>query len=322
MKMTGWQTRLAFPVIPKEQWEFPTMPPEPRNDDPPAKRVRLDDQQSSAIIEKQVVVRIEKPSPEPSPKPSPKPSQKPDKPKRKGADTGRRKSNAPNKDKALAIKASTPRPIAAAAAPSSATNQDQDDELVYIKSEETEQTMPIILPDPNDQNYYCCACNLQKASRASYRSHLKNFHKMPLTPLQPPLFTEASPRLPNLYDANFYCRVCERKFKDSVAYRRHCGKYHGMLIGRTPTVPDPNIIPDPDDPLNYCQACNRSYEVRSIFRDHLRRVHKMALAPVCNPANLDRSSGFVCRFCLETFKEGKVYGVHLQAKHQGKLEKR
>lgn len=183
------------------------------------------------------------------------------------------------------------------------------------------------MPDPDDQDFYCRTCNLQKHSRAAYRYHLQRVHKMKLTALQPLPFSvktaEVRPEtLPDVYDPYFYCRICKKRYKDVICYRRHCQNYHGIQLTRALSIPDPNIEPDPNDPLHYCKACNRSYEVRATYRDHLRRIHKMALEPACNPANLDRSKGFVCRFCNETFKEGKVYGAHLQANHQGKLEKR
>lgn len=317
MKMTGWQTRLTFPVIPNEQWEFPTLPPEPDKSYNSSK-IRSDSENSSSSSlkrkgkEKEVIIKTEE---------LPQKLRRKSKPRPKRTTVGSRTpnvgirhSNAQQQQQEV-IPPATPIQVLN-------TNQNEDDELVYIKSEETEETMPSILPDPENQNFYCRACNLQKSSRATYRYHLKHFHKMQLTALQPPRSNINTVELPNLYDPHFYCRNCKKKYKDIVSYKRHCINHHGMQFTRVMAIPDPTVIPDPDDPLHHCKACNRNYEVRSTFREHLRRVHKMTLEPACNPANLDRSKGFVCRFCNETFDQGKVYGAHLQANHQGKLEKR
>lgn len=327
MKMTGWQTRLAFPVIPRDQWEFPTMPPESTGAQDPSRGSSYGDSASSSSDkgkEKAAVVKSEEVSVKnlsSSPratlakrKPRAKPKPKSRAQQSKGPSSTIVTTEAPPQPEATTLQVLN-------------TNQTEDEELVYIKSEDTDMTMPTIIPDPNDQSFYCRACNEQKHSRGSYRDHLKRVHKMQLTALQPMRFSlqtaDIRPEiLPNVYDPYFYCRVCKKKYNDGVSYRRHCKNYHGVQLTRGASVPDPTIEPDPDDPLHYCKACNRSYELRSIYRDHLRRVHKMALEPACNPANLDRSKGFVCRFCNETFEEGKVYGAHLQANHQGKLEKR
>ncbi|GAN04728.1 hypothetical protein MAM1_0072d04192 [Mucor ambiguus] len=328
--MTGWQTRLAFPVIPRDQWEFPTMPPESTQLEDPSS-VSLDGnsttRSSTKRKEGEVVVKSEDTSVKKLPSPSPPP------PKRKPRTQPKPKSRAQRSNRQSPSSATeVPSLPTATAVQALNTNQTEDDELVYIKSEDTDMAMPTIsrylmLPDPDDQNFYCRACNGQKPSRASYRHHLKHVHKMQLTALQPMLFTpktaDVRPEvLPNVYDPYFYCRVCKKRYKDAISYRRHCQNYHGIQLTRIISIPDPNIEPDPDDPMHHCRACSRSYETRSIYRDHLRRVHKTVLEPACNPANLDRSKGFVCRFCNETFEEGRVYGAHLQANHQGKLEKR
>lgn len=143
MKMTGWQTRLTFPVIPKEQWEFPTLPLEPDKGDG-SLEIRSNSEHSSSSSsrrkgkEKEVIIKTEEPLRKLRRKPKPRP-----KITNVGSRTpnvGVRHSNAQQQQQQQQqgiVPRATPLQVLN-------TSQNEDDELVYIKSEETEETMPSI----------------------------------------------------------------------------------------------------------------------------------------------------------------------------------
>ncbi|KAK4513655.1 uncharacterized protein ATC70_005659 [Mucor velutinosus] len=134
MKMTGWQTRLAFPVIPRDQWEFPTMPPESTEPEDPS-RVRSDgDNASRSSVkgkEREVVVKEEGASVRKLPKRKPRAKPKPKSRAQKSNGQSSSVTEAPPQPTATALQALN-------------TNQTEDDELVYIKSEDTDMVMPTI----------------------------------------------------------------------------------------------------------------------------------------------------------------------------------
>lgn len=139
MKMTGWQTRLTFPVIPKEQWEFPTLPLEPDKGDG-SLEIRSNSEHFSSSSsrrkgkEKEVIIKTEEPLRKLRRKSKPRPKRT-----NVGSRTpnvGVRHSNTQQQQQGM-VPLATPLQVLN-------TSQNEDDELVYIKSEETEETMPSI----------------------------------------------------------------------------------------------------------------------------------------------------------------------------------
>lgn len=148
MKMTGWQTRLAFPVVPRDQWEFPTMPPESRQlvQEDPAGNINGNNASRASDKGKgreEAAVKSEEP---PVIKlPSSPPAQSKRKPRAKPRPKSRaQRSSGQSSPSATATAAATEAPpsLAATALQAPNSNQTEDDELVYIKSEDTDMVMP------------------------------------------------------------------------------------------------------------------------------------------------------------------------------------
>jgi hypothetical protein len=92
---------------------------------------------------------------------------------------------------------------------------------------------PDIIPDVNDPNYDCRACNHEYADKRSYRRHLQTIHKMKLEPLAKrphPKRKIESDIVPDVNDPNYNCRACNYKFASKWSYRNHLMDIHGMKL--------------------------------------------------------------------------------------------
>jgi hypothetical protein len=96
-----------------------------------------------------------------------------------------------------------------------------------------------ILPDIDDPNQYCRACNHRFSSKNYYKVHLIAVHNMK------PKRTRMLPRtntgiLPDVNDPDYYCRPCNYQYKMKNVYKRHLTIVHDMklkplIIIRRPT---------------------------------------------------------------------------------------
>lgn len=161
---------------------------------------------------------------------------------------------------------------------------------------------PEALPDASDPNCYCIVCNIVFKSRNIYRQHLKNIHKMDVTPLKR---TPEGNISPDPHNVKNYCDSCNWPFPSSKKYHYHLKCVRKIL--QRPKIPNLNILPDTDDPNFYCRSSQLKYKTRCTYNKHLQFIYKMELKPlrkktvfnttisINNTKNPNNASCFICK---------------------------
>lgn len=184
-----------------------------------------------------------------------------------------------------------------------------------------------LLPNPEDPNFYCRACDRTHSTKGTFRAHCINYHKMYLPPtpkaLQLSLIAKFPDIMPDPEDPDFNCCVCQRNYSDKYNFRRHLRTYHKMevksLIGCT--IKNPYLVPDEDDPDCYCVACEKTFCDRYSFRSHIAAIHNLVIR---GGQRTSRTKGLLpleddpnghCRVCTKTLESLRSYRNHLRRIH-------
>lgn len=195
---------------------------------------------------------------------------------------------------------------------------------------------PNVLPDVDDPNFYCKSCQFKYKSRAIYRYHLRQTHKMELTLLVKqsivdPTISVADTKNPN----NTCCAICKIKYCRRTYYQQHMKKFHkderDIPVNRGRKIPPSNIQPDPNDLNFYCAPCQRRYSAKHYYRPHICLYHpdikleKLTRRPCITPliAEIDagNAENTVCTICRRDYKSRSNYRNHMHNMHKnGKKE--
>jgi hypothetical protein len=122
---------------------------------------------------------------------------------------------------------------------------------------------PKILPGENDSNSFCKICRRTISNKSVYRTHLKNIHKMQVTPL---------PQLKILHPD-----IIPDEDDPIGNYRHHLKNVHKMQLKSRLSqfaILHPDIIPDQNNP-----ACEKTFAHKSDYHGHLEAIHKMTIVP-------------------------------------------
>ncbi|KAG1076684.1 hypothetical protein G6F42_025355 [Rhizopus arrhizus] len=101
-----------------------------------------------------------------------------------------------------------------------------------------------IVPDPDDPNHYCRACDYVYATKLKYKYHCRYAHGM------------TSIELGNQgYLANgivdTHCKICDMRLASKTTYKSHLFTIHKLDWRQIHEEPR-DILPDIRDPNNYC----------------------------------------------------------------------
>lgn len=185
---------------------------------------------------------------------------------------------------------------------------------------------PEAVPDASDPNCYCIVRNNAFKSRRIYRWHLKNHHKMDLTPLRPKPDLNITPSLNN---SSNHCDSCNWTLASERTYRQLLEPVHDIIIPRKKAMPNPNILPNINDLNFYCNSCQLTYSSRSEYRRHLKRIHKTEIAPLVQQPIYDPTisvddtknpNNTSCAICKLIYSNKQRYQKHMKTIHKdGKM---
>ncbi|KAI9342438.1 hypothetical protein BD770DRAFT_398694 [Pilaira anomala] len=180
--------------------------------------------------------------------------------------------------------------------------------------------LQIIIPDINDPNYYCSACDMAYPSKEIFRAHLIKIHAMvddkkkettvnkrktPPKDLEPEINTET-----------LYCNVCEHTYSVLTSYRTHLFNIHNIAIennGVRRPISDDDISLNSNDSKQHCHVCNKSYSTKATYKSHLNLVHfikRSSSASSGTPTNVFEVDTY-CNQCRIQFKTGEKHCQHI-----------
>ncbi|EPB91955.1 hypothetical protein HMPREF1544_01249 [Mucor circinelloides 1006PhL] len=169
------------------------------------------------------------------------------------------------------------------------------------------------MPDVNDPNFYCCACERKSSDNNKFKVHLKLMHSIYLSA---PKKTSVEP---DTKDPNNNCRACEKNYSSRYTYRMHLRLVHHMALPPLRSNANLGSLPNPNDPHHYCSVCKRSYETRPKYRAHCRRIHRMVLDyhSISNPnAIIDiNHPDLYCAQCEHSYSAKVCFKKHLRRVH-------
>ncbi|KAI9263977.1 hypothetical protein EDC94DRAFT_606656 [Helicostylum pulchrum] len=122
-----------------------------------------------------------------------------------------------------------------------------------------------LLPDINDQDDCCFACERSFCNRTTYLHHLTFFHLDVL----PELYQGVNCDNPSNQDISFkkYCADCQKVFLLKRLCQIHREKIHGVEL--------PKYLPSVGDLNNHSELCDKTYSDVTTYRRHLVNVHKL-----------------------------------------------
>ena len=164
-------------------------------------------------------------------------------------------------------------------------------------------------PDFYDPNKYCKSCERTYKTKALYRLHLKNTHKLVPTNFEPKIIRK------NSNENGVYCCGCNSYIKGHASYLKHIKLQHSSK-----QIRHFNMRPDINDPNMYCNACERTYGTTALYRHHLKISHKI-IRECFIPKNLKQSSSKLGTYCCgcDTYIKGQApYLIHIKTKHPKK----
>lgn len=166
-----------------------------------------------------------------------------------------------------------------------------------------------ILPDPDDINFYCRVCQVSYRTLQKYRTHLKHFHNMILTPFK----GKMKDALLNVDDPNFHCSACDITHKTKFAYHSHLRNRH-VPHTAGPNA-NPTIKPNLNDHNNYCCSCDMQFLCRKWYDNHLKTRHGVkfrngTILPDWNDPNN------YCQSCETLFSNINAYQGHCRYIHK------
>lgn len=163
------------------------------------------------------------------------------------------------------------------------------------------------LPDEDDPNFHCQACQTNFENKRLYRTHLTGFHDMTLRPpptiLQRQLIQKFSGILPDPRDPDYNCCVCQQNYSSKCNYLNHLKRMHDMEVTsfRHNVALHVDVVPDINDSNYHCAACEKTFNRKQNFIAHLERIHNIARGVVTEqgPAKLPdiNDPNFYCRIC-------------------------
>lgn len=98
-----------------------------------------------------------------------------------------------------------------------------------------------------------------------------------------------------------------------------------MKLAPITRTPDPNILPDIDDPNFYCKSCQAQYASCKNYRIHLRRVHGLKLVPLRKKSTFDSTISVddtknpkdtTCIICKLRYSSRTGYQTHMKNTHK------
>jgi hypothetical protein len=128
----------------------------------------------------------------------------------------------------------------------------------------------------------------------AYRKHIRDIHKLKLTPLQ-----ENAIYIPDMAEnyedpENRSCTICKRRYFNRTSYRLHVRTVHKNGKKMVPPPPvgksrvNPDVQPDPNDPNFYCRSCKTTYGRKYGNIRHIRMFHASVLPASARPYQKNR----------------------------------
>ncbi|CAO3611536.1 unnamed protein product [Mucor fragilis] len=166
-----------------------------------------------------------------------------------------------------------------------------------------------LMPDFEDPNNYCKACERYFASRPKYTAHLRLIHKL----IKATATMEDVDQLG--VDPNNYCCGCNQYLPDQMALMSHIGIAH-----RKTQIKNFNVKPDMNPSNHYCTACEHKFDTRKLYTLHLRLTHKLyARRPKYNRLQIPTISStepeYYCSACDRSIKQHSTYLAHITSRH-------
>ncbi|CAO0797451.1 unnamed protein product [Mucor circinelloides] len=184
-----------------------------------------------------------------------------------------------------------------------------------------------LIPDINDADNYCAACETEHPNNEGYREHLLCVHHMVLSLsdtefVQAKIETDASrsTSYPDPRDPSSRCKLCDVSFENKFKYRDHLRNVHKMKVVAVKNRshhPNPNIEPDWYDRNAYCRSCNFTYSTMNIFHAHCKGIHNMK--PPVRKSKLGQPDledpNHYCKICDITKSDRGMYRQHCREVH-------
>lgn len=204
---------------------------------------------------------------------------------------------------------------------------------------------PEIIPNIEDPDFHCAACNETLSNQIGYNMHLYDLHDInPFITYDnesseefydaTPLFEESDSShsiaqcqlTPDKDDVSNYCNSCQFTFPTRCSYHSHLSIIHHFDI--PVSINEPEIrhiffVPDKNNPFNYCNICEFTFVRKLDFQSHLNRTHEVDLIcteytpEIIHPnktPNINNVHLF-CNVCEYTFLSKEEYHHHLSIVH-------
>lgn len=109
------------------------------------------------------------------------------------------------------------------------------------------------MPDIDDPNNSCRACEKNYNFRSKYRAHLHYVYHIALLLLIGNVNRKIAPD-PN--DSHHYCNVCKKSWMTQGGYRTHCKNVHFMILSHC-IILNSNATINANHPEFCCTQCER-----------------------------------------------------------------
>lgn len=129
-----------------------------------------------------------------------------------------------------------------------------------------------LLPNVDDENFYCKVCKRQHKTKAVYLQHLAILHKMDV---------RESMRAAGIGKPEYYCNDCYRPYSTAKSYERHLKTIHKVGVDKCDSSNSEETLSSNEESessnnnkkTHYCNQCKLDCKTKESYESHIKDKH-------------------------------------------------